>query len=110
MSFFQLYNNHKCIKETLYKYFTEPNTLITANTNKGFRCSYCNNSLQLKMPKREIYNKKGANLDAKKNNILKRLQVQAQILIIPAAISRSILFLIYYTILNSILIPPDYYI
>ena len=71
--FFQLYNDHECIKEILYKYFTEPNALITANTNKSSYCSYYNNSLQLKMPKYKIYNKKGANLDIKKNYILKRL-------------------------------------
>ena len=71
--FFQLYNNHECIKETLYKYFTKPNALIAANTNKNFCYSYYNNSLQLRTPKREIYNKKGANLDTKTNYILKRL-------------------------------------
>ena len=71
--FFQLYNDYKCIKETLYKYFAEPNTLITANTNKGSYYSHYNNSLQLRTPKYKIYNEKGANLDAKKNYILKRL-------------------------------------
>ena len=70
--FFQLYNNNKYIKETLYKYFTKPNTLITANTNKGSCCSYYNNSFELKTPKHKIYNKKGASLDAKKNYIFKR--------------------------------------
>ena len=74
-NFFQLYNNYKCIKETLYKYFTKPNTLITANTNKGSCYSYCNNFLQLKTPKYKIYNKKGPKLDIKKNYILKRLQI-----------------------------------
>ena len=71
--FFQLYNDHECIKETLYKYFTKPDALIAANTNKGSYCSHCNDSFQLKTPKCEIYNKKGANLDIKKNYILKRL-------------------------------------
>ena len=75
--FFQLYNNYECIKEILYKYFTKLNTLITVNTNKGFCNSYYNDSLQLKTPKYKIYNKKRANLDAKKNYILKRLQMWA---------------------------------
>ena len=96
--FFQLYNGYECIKETLYKYFAKPNTLITANTDKGSYYSYYNNSLQLRTPEREIYNKKGANLDAKKNYILKRLQTWAQILVVPIAISRSALFPIYYTV------------
>ena len=96
--FFQLCNDHKCIKEILYKYFAEPDALITANTNKSSCCNHYNNSLQLKTPKHKIYNKKGANLDAKKNYILKRLQTWAQILVVPAAISRSTLFPIYYTI------------
>ena len=71
--FFQLYNDHECIKKTLYKYFAEPDALITTNTNKGFCYSHYNNSLQLKTPECKIYNKKGANLDIKKNYILKRL-------------------------------------
>ena len=96
--FFQLYNDYECIKEILYKYFAKPNALIAANTDKGSCCSYYNNSLQLRTPKYKIYNKKGANLDAKKNYILKRLQTWAQILVVPTAISRSALFLIYYTI------------
>ena len=75
MSFFQLYNNYKYIKEILYKYFAKPNTLITTNTNKGFYYSYYNNSFQLKPPKYKIYNKKGANLDAKTSYIFKRLQM-----------------------------------
>ena len=96
--FFQLYNDYKCIKETLYKYFAKPNTLIAANTNKSFCCSYCNDSLQLKTPEREIYNKKGASLDAKKSYIFERLQTWTQILAVPAAISRSALFPTYYTV------------
>ena len=96
--FFQLYNDYECIKETLYKYFAEPDTLITANTNKGSCCSYCNNSLQLRTPEYKIYNKKGANLDAKKNYIFKRLQTWAQTVAVPIAISGSALFLIYYTV------------
>ena len=64
--FFQLYNNDKYIKEILYKYFTKLNTLITANTNKGSYCSYCNNSLKLKTPKCKIYNKKRVSLNTKK--------------------------------------------
>ena len=71
--FFQLYNNNKYIKEILYKYFIEPNTLITANTNKGSYCSRYNDFFKLKTPECEIYNKKGTSLDAKKNYILKRL-------------------------------------
>ena len=98
MSFFQLYNDYKCIKETLYKYFTEPNTLITTNTNKDSCYNHYNNSLQLKTPKREIYNKKGVNLDAKKNYIFKRLQTWAQTSVVPTVINRSALFPIYYTI------------
>ena len=98
MSFFQLYNNYEYIKETLYKYFAKPNALITANTNKGFYYSRCNNSLQLKTPERKIYNKKGASLDAKKSYILKKLQTWVQILVIPITISRSTLFLIHYTV------------
>ena len=71
--FFQLCNDHECIKETLYKYFAEPDALIAANTDKGSCCSRCNDSLQLRTPERVIYNEKGASLDAKKNYILKRL-------------------------------------
>ena len=96
--FFQLYNGYKYIKETLYKYFAKPNALITANTNKGSYYSYYNNSLQLRTPKRKIYNKKGVNLDTKKNYILKRLQTWAQILVVPTAISRSTLFPTHYTV------------
>ena len=96
--FFQLYNNNKCIKKTLYKYFTKPNALITANTDKGSCYSYYNNSLELKTPEYKIYNKKGASLDIKKNYILKRLQTWAQTAAVPIAISRSALFLIYYTV------------
>ena len=75
--FFQLCNNYKCIKEILYKYFAKPDALIAANTNKSSYCSYCNNSLQLKTPEREIYNKKGASLDTKKSYIFERLQTWA---------------------------------
>ena len=63
MSFFQLYNNYKYIKEILYKYFAKPNALITANTNKGFYYSCYNNSLKLKTPECKIYNKKRASLN-----------------------------------------------
>lgn len=96
--FFQLCNDYECIKETLYKYFAEPDALITVNTDKGSCCSYCNDSLQLRTPEREIYNEKGANLDAKKNYILERLQTWAQASAVPAAIGRSALFPTHYTV------------
>ena len=96
--FFQLYNNCKCIKEILYKYFAKPNTLITANTNKGSCCSYYNNSLQLKLLERKIYNKKRVCLNTKKNYIFKRFQMWAQTAAVLAAISKSALFPTHYII------------
>ena len=61
----------------LYKYFTEPNHFITSNRDADFYCSYYNDSLCLKKPKRTVYSKKGVAFDIKKNYILNKLKIWA---------------------------------
>ena len=53
---------------------------------------------QLRTPEREIYNEKGANLDAKTSYIFERLQTWAQTPAVPAAIGGSALFPTHYTV------------
>lgn len=75
--FFQLYNNQKCIKWILYKYFAELANFITSNKDTKSYYSRCNKFLRLKVSERIIYNKKGAAFNAKKNFILNRLKIWA---------------------------------
>ena len=96
--FFQLYNNQKCIKWILYKYFAEFTDFITSNRDAKSCYSYCNEFLYLKVPKRIIYDKKRAAFNIKKNFILNRLKIQAQDLAVLKVIGRSAIFLIYYTV------------
>ena len=72
--FFDLYNNGSCIKRILFNYFTEFKESIASNTDPNSCYSNYNKSLELPTPKRTIYYKKGATLNARKNYILDRLE------------------------------------